>query len=157
MGHSKTMIGLLCVFVLSVTGSLAAVRGDQAMYVGGTITAIREKTEGKLVTSGDTVATFTAKKGSFTIPYQKISSLEYGQKAGRRIGVAVAVNPLFLLSKKRKHYLTVGFVDENGNKQGAVFEIGKGKVRSVTTVLETRSGKKIEFESDDAKKHFGGK
>lgn len=133
----------------------AAVRGDDAMYVGGTITAVPEKTEGKLDLASETEASFNAKKGSFSFAYAKITSLEYGQKAGRRIGAAVVVSPLFLLSKKRKHYLTVGFTDASGKAQGAVLEIGKDKVRTVITTLETRSGKKVEYESEEARKHAG--
>jgi len=127
------------------------------MYVGGTITVVPEKTEGRLDTSSASHAAFSAKKGSFEIPYEKITSIEYGQKAGRRVGVALAISPVALFSKKRKHFLSVAYTDDKGNKQGAVFEIAKGKVRDVASALETRSGKKIEFESEEARKHFEGK
>ena len=133
----------------------AAVRGDEAMYVGGTITSIPDKTEGRLDLTSDTEAKFNSKKGSFTVAYSRVTSLEYGQKAGRRVGVALAVNPLFLFSKKRRHYLTIGFTDENGKQQGAVLEIAKGKVRPALNTFETRSGKKVEYESEEAKKHAG--
>lgn len=126
------------------------------MYIGGTITVVPEKTEGKLDTSEAGHATFTAKKGVFRIPYASISSLEYGQKAGRRVGVALAISPVALLSKKRKHFLSIAFTDDQGNKQGAVFEVAKGRVRDVASIFEARSGKKIDFESEEAKKHFEG-
>jgi len=125
------------------------------MYVGGTIAAVPEKTEGKLDLSSENEATFTSKKGTFAFAYSRISSLEYGQKAGRRIGAAVVVSPLFLFSKKRKHFLTVGFSDDAGKQQGAVLEIGKNQVRSVLNRLESRSGKQVEYESAEAKKHVG--
>jgi hypothetical protein len=124
------------------------------MYVGGTLTAISEKTEGKLDLSSDSALVFTAKAGKITVPYKGLTSIEYGQKAGRRVGVALAVSPVALFSKKRKHYLSIAFSDEQGNKQGAVFEVAKGMIHSVVTNLETRSGKKVEFESEEAKKHF---
>jgi len=132
-----------------------AVRGDEAMYVGGTISSVREKTEGHLDLSSETEGRFEAKKGTFTFAYKKITSIEYGQKAGRRIGVALVVSPLFLLSKKRKHFLTIGFTDAAGKSQGAVLEVGKGHVRSVLSTLEARSGQKVEFESEEARKHAG--
>lgn len=135
--------------------ALAAVRGEEAMYVGGTITAVPEKSEGRLDLSGEKEARFNAKKGSFAFGYANITSLEYGQKAGRRVGVALAVSPLFLFSKKRKHFLTVGFKDESGKAQGAVLEVGKNNVRSVISTLETRSGTKVEYESEEAKKYVG--
>lgn len=140
--------------VISPLSVNAAVRGNEAQYVGGTMQQIAEKTEGKLDLSAADAAVFRCKKGDFKIPYKSISSLEYGQKAGRRVGVALAISPIALLSKKRKHFLSVAFVDETGGKQGAVFQLSKGNTHSVITTLETKSGKRVEFESDEAKKHY---
>lgn len=145
----------ILLMLVSDAAAVAAVRGDEAKYVGGTLSAIPEKTEGRLDTSGEKTAKFVWKKGETEIPFDKISSIEYGQKAGRRIGMAVAVSPLFLLSKKRKHYVTIGFTDSAGKQQGGVFELGKGKVRGILTTLENRSGKKVDFESEEAKKNLG--
>ena|SRR3972149_3504975 len=149
-----TVVFLLTSLCLALPSS-AAVRGKDAMYVGGTFTDIPEKTKGKFDLTGETVAVFTTKKNqTIWISYKAISSLEYGQKAGRRVGAAVVVSPLFLFSKKRKHYLTVNFADETGKEQAAVFELSKGSVHDTAGTLETRSGRKIEFESEDARKHF---
>ncbi len=94
------------------------------MYVGGTVTAVKENTEGKLGAAENTLV-FQYKSGKITIPYEQVNSLEYGQKAGRRLGLAVAISPLFLLSKKRKHYLTIGFLDENKKQQAACRSSGR--------------------------------
>jgi hypothetical protein len=88
-----------------------------------------------------------------------IVDLEYGQKAGRRVGAAVATTVLLgpiglltLLSKKRNHFLTIGVKDETGKDQVAVLELGKDIVRTTLPVVETRSGKKIEYQDDEARK-----
>ena len=133
----------------------AAVRGDEVMYVGGTLTDIPDRTEVKLDLESSTEAVFNSKKGSFRFLYANVGSLEYGQKAGRRVGVALVVNPLFLFSKKRRHYLTVGFKDADGQQQGAVLEVGKKHIRGVIDVLESRSGQKVEYESEEAREHVG--
>ena len=148
-----SLVGL-CVALLTPCLTRAAVRGNEAMYVGGTSANISEKTEGKLDLSDQSVGRFIAKKGEIAIPYAQITSLEYGQKAGRRVGVALAISPVALFSKKRRHYLTIGYSDAKGAKQGVVLELAKGTVHRVTSILETKSGKKVEFESGDAKKHF---
>ena len=141
------------VFAMPVEG---AVRGKGAKYVGGTVTGMPENAEGQLDLARDDAAVFTAKSGqTVSIMYKNVESLEYGQKAGRRVGVALAVSPLFLFSKKRKHFLSISFSDEQGRKQGAVFELAKGAVRDTLTTFETRSGKKIEYESEEARKHAG--
>src|SRR5215469_5186318 len=128
-----------------------AVRGDEARYVSGTLGGIDENTEGKLDLSGQFGMMFTTKKSTTAIPYQGIAFLDYGQKAGRRVAAAFAAGMVF---KKRKHYLTVTFIDEAGKNQYAVFELAKGIVNSVGTRLETRSGKKLAFDSEDARKRF---
>lgn len=125
------------------------------MYVGGTIASLPDRTNGNLDRSEQDAAIFRSKKGSFSIQYSKVTSLEYGQKAGRRVGVALVVNPLFLFSKKRKHFLTVGFSDDAGNPQGVVLEIGKKYVRAVLNTFETKSGHQVEYESEEARKHAG--
>jgi len=140
-----------CLLLESV--AVAAVRGKAAKYVGGTITELAENTDCTFEL-GDAAAVFKAKRGAtIAIPYKQIDSLEYGQKAGRRLGLALTVSILFIFSKKRKHFLTINFDDEAGKKQGAVFELSKGIVRETLTTLETQSGKKVEYESDEARKH----
>ena len=112
-----------------------------------TTTKVPEKTEGKLDLSQEAAAKFNWKKGEALIPYDKINSIEYGQKAGRRVGVAVMVSPIPLFSKKRKHYLTLGFNDAEGKPQGVVLELGKNTVRAALSTLEARTGRKVEYES----------
>lgn len=140
---------------VSMLPASAAVRGDEVRYVGGTL-PIQQDTEGKLeLTDGDLMKWFH-KKDQFEVPYESITSIEYGQKAGRRLGVAVMVSPVFLLSKKRKHFLSLGYKDAAGKNQAVVLELPKGLPRMVISVLEARSGMKCEYESEEAKKHVNG-
>jgi hypothetical protein len=134
----------------------AAVRGNEAMYVGGTIAALGPDTEGRLDTSDGKMIRFTSAKGGFEIPYDGITSLEYGQKAGRRLGVALATTMWALMSKKRRHFMTIGFKDANDQPQGVVLELPKGTPRFVIAILEARSGVKCDYESEEARKHVHG-
>jgi hypothetical protein len=124
------------------------------MYVGGTVSSIKEGTEGYTSAKADTAYTFTYNGGSLTIPYDQVDSLEYGQKAGRRVGVAIAITPFALFSKKRKHFLTISWKDENDKQQAAVLELGKDIVRTELATLEARTGRKIEYQDDEAR-HSG--
>lgn len=132
-----------------------AVRGDEVMYVGGTM-KVPEATEGDLETTDPKVLRFTSRKGSFEVPFDGITSIEYGQKAGRRLGVALVITVWALFSKKRKHFLTVGFKDANDQPQGIVLELPKRRPKSIITILEARSGVKCEYESEEARKHVHG-
>lgn len=154
MRRIATLILTLSLFGTPVPSQ--AVSGNHAKYIGGTLTALTENVEGTFTLSATTTE-FSPKKGpKLVIPYPKIESLEYGQKAGRRLGLGLAVSPLFLFSHKRKHFLTINFVDEAGKMQGAVFELSKGITRTTLSTLEARTGKKIDYESDEAKKYAEG-
>ena len=145
------LVALLCPAPL-----LAAVRGKEVMYVGGTIKSVPEATEGTLDTKDEKALVFTSPKGNFEIPYDRITSLEYGQKAGRRLGVAVVITVWALFSKKRGHFVTIGFTDEKNQPQGVVLEIPKGYTKTTLTILEVRSGRKVDYESEEARKHVHG-
>jgi len=144
----------VAVFLMLVVGlpAWAGLGTHDAMYVGGTVPNLKEKTEGKPVVSDNKQFVFKYKAGALEIPYDKIDSLEYGQKAGRRVGLAVAISPLFLLSHKRRHYLTVGYMDENQKQQAAVLELGKSVIHPTLSAMETKSGKKVEYQDDEARK-----
>lgn len=61
-----------------------------------------------------------------------------------------------LFSKKRRHFLTVGFKDDSDKQQAAVFELGKDIVRVTLASLEARTGRKIEYEDEEARKSGRG-
>lgn len=141
--------------LLSFVAPLAAVGSREAEYIGGTIAGLEEGTEGRFITTDPDHLRFEPKKKgqpAVQVPYSSVTSLEYGQKAGRRVAVAVFVNPLALFSKKRKHFLTVSFNDSTGKEQAMVLELGKDIIRTALTVVETRSGKAIEYQDDEARK-----
>ena len=152
----KTVALLLILTFAGLPLAESSVKSGEVMYVGGTIAGLPEATMGRLDTNSEKVLQFDSPKGKFEIAYENVTSLEYGQKAGRRLGVALTITIWALLSKKRKHFLTIGFTDANEKPQGVVLEIPKGTAKSFITILEVRSGKKVEYESEEAKKHVHG-
>jgi hypothetical protein len=87
---------VLALVVLQSSLSFGAVRGEEVKYVGGTLSAIPQETEGHLDINNEMTLKFTCKKGAFEVPYENITSLEFGQKAGRRLGVGIMVTPFAL-------------------------------------------------------------
>ena len=152
--HRSSSVALVC---LLLSTPLLAVDGDKAQYVGGTIQSLKEKTDGRFITSDDKALSFAPSKGAAVqIPYEAITELEYGQKAGRRVAVGVLISPLALFSKKRNHYLTITYKDDAGKEQAGVFELGKDIVRTTLKILETRSHREIQYQDDEARKSIGG-
>ena len=153
----KKKLAVLLIFAFMFESlAWAGLSSDKTMYVGGTVTTIKEGTEGTSSAKDENVFLFNYQGGKLEVPYERINDLEYGQKAGRRLGVAIAVTWVALFSKKRKHFLTVGYKDENDKQQAAVFELGKNVVRVTLASLEARTGKKIEYEDDEARKSGRG-
>ena len=136
---------------LMQSAAFAGLSSDKAMYVGGTVNTIKEGTEGSLSAKDERVMTFSYEGKTLSVPYDRINDLEYGQKAGRRLGVAIAITWMALFSKKRKHFLTIGFTDENDKQQAAVFELGKNTVRVTLATLEARTGRKVDYEDEEAR------
>ncbi len=152
----RTVAAVLCFLFLIEPVMWAGLGSEKAMYVGGTVSSLKEGTEGTASAKDEKVFVFQHAGGKLEVPYDRINDLEYGQKAGRRVGVAIAVTWVALFSKKRKHFLTLGFKDENDKQQAAVFELGKNIVRVTLASLEARTGRKVDYEDDEARKSGRG-
>lgn len=142
---------LVCVFAFDFA-AVAGLGSDKTAYIGGTENQIKDGTEGVSSAKDEKKFTFEYKGGSLEIPYEQVNDLEYGQKAGRRLGLALTVSPWLLLSKKRKHFLTVGWKDEQDKQHAAVFELGKSITRTTIATMEARTGRKVDYQDDEARK-----
>lgn len=142
---------LVCVFVLDFA-AFAGIGNDKTQYVGGTENQIKDGAEGQSSAKDEKNFVFEYKGGNLAIPYSQIDDLEYGQKAGRRLGLALTISPWLLFSKKRKHFLTVGWKDEQDKQHAAVFQLGKSIIRTTIATLEARTGKKVDYQDDEARK-----
>jgi hypothetical protein len=153
----KKVIALsLCLAIAS--SASAGVGGDKAAYRAGTVASMKEGFEATANLKRPDAFTF----GTLTIPYDKIQSIEYGQEAGRRVGAAIAtavllspVGLFMLFSKKRKHMVSLTWTNAEGKTDAAVLEFGKNAIRGALKILEARSGKQIEYESEDARANIG--
>lgn len=132
---------------------LAGVPSKKAVYRGGTLPSPKPPAQGEVSVTDTQEFVFRHRSGELRVPYDAVNSLEYGQKTGRRLGLSIALSPLFLLSKKRRHYLTLGFLDAASSQQQAmIFELGKDIVRITLAGLEAQTGLRVEFEDEEARR-----
>lgn len=166
----KIFVSIVLIIALFMpTTAMAGLGSKKAAYIGGTtksnvFPSAKINVVGRF-TGDDQVLRFIPDKKNLpahTIPYGQIIDIEYGQKVGRRVGAAVAttilISPIglvMLFSKKRKHYVTIGFTDDNGIEQVSIFELGKDLVRITLPYLKARSGKDIIYQDEEAKKLAG--
>jgi hypothetical protein len=151
-GSLATRLTVLCGLFAAI--SAAGESGARAAYVGGTVAGVGNRVQGLILTTDDNRFYFEAKAMTVQVPYENINLLEYGQKASRRYAMAIVISPMLLLSKKRSHFLTVGFTDEQGKQQALVFQLDKNDVRAVLAGLEARTGLKVQ-QDDEARKGKG--
>jgi hypothetical protein len=168
----KAIIITLIICIALNIPVIAGIGGKKAAYYGGTmkekfLPEAKDPVEGTLNTGDEKELKFQCKWKKtdkvYSIPYDQFIDIEYGQKAGRRVGTAVATTVLLgpiglisLFSKKRKHFVTIGYKDADGKEQVAAFELGKDIVRTTLPILEARSGKKIQYQDEEAKKSGKG-
>ena len=161
---------LILICALTVHSAFAGLNRNKARYIGGTTTTLPVQSVGLLSATDEHHLTFDYEQGkapdktkfpsgSFSLPYSDITAIGYGQHASLRIGQTIALAAvagvgglLLLLSKSKSHYLTFEYTDIQGNKQAAVFEVGKDTIRPLLSSLETRTGKTVAYEADPTNK-----
>jgi hypothetical protein len=129
--------------------------GARAELTGSTVPDFPTKCDVRIDLTGDGEALFITRRLTLHVPYEKVNTVEYGQHVGRRYAEAILISPLMLLSKSRKHFVTVGYTDANGRQQALVFQVNKSDVRAVLAGLEAKTGRKIEYTDDDARRGRG--
>jgi len=148
----RWMKGLAAVAALCLS---AADNGSRAEYVGGTLSALPSNTDGRVSTVDGGSFEFRSRPAMIRVPYDRINLLEYGQNVSRRYAMAILISPVLILSKKRAHFLTVGYTDDAGQQQAMVLRLDKGIVRVVLATLEARTGRKVQYQDVEARKAAG--
>jgi hypothetical protein len=142
---------LACCLVAALLATSAfAVKRGEAKFIGGSITSIEEDAEGPIDLTNEKRLTFLPKNSAMLeIPWDRVSQLEYGQKVARRKMTG-------LLSKSRKHYVTITYQDSAKREQAVVLEFDHDDIRMVLASLKARTLQTIVFQDEEAKKEMGG-
>jgi hypothetical protein len=126
--------------------------GFKVQCAGGTLALATSKLFTRLTLTDAAELVYVCGKTEFRTPYSRIETVEYGQSVSRRYAAAVLISPILLLSKERRHFVTLGFVDERGAQQAMVFRVDKTDIRPLLAGLEARTGRRIEYQDDEARK-----
>ena len=140
----------LSAFALALS-ALAAAPGYHAQVVGGTVPgAAKSKT--RLDLSSTEAMVLRSAQIAIRIDYRKINTVEYGQNVSRRYTEAILISPVLLLAKSRKHFVTLGYLDDASQQQALVLRVDKGDIRSFLASLEARTGRRVEYQDNEARK-----
>ncbi|MBX9604251.1 MAG: hypothetical protein K2X35_24820 [Bryobacteraceae bacterium] len=145
-------MGLLVRILLLIAAAGCPAAAARAEHMGGTVSDIVPGDSGSLDVADQQYLVFFSGKKQWRVDYQQIRVIEYGQKVDRRLLLGALISPMFLLSKSRRHFLTLGFHDERGRDQAIVFRVSKDDIRALLVSLETRTGRRVEFQDEEARK-----
>lgn len=138
---------VLCLLALNAADS-------KAEFVGGTVDDFKRGQDGMLQLDKVDEMSFGNRTRKLSIPYSQVRSIEYGQKVDRRYLSAILISPMFLLSKKRDHFLTIHYRDAGGHDQAMVLRLPKTSVRPTLASLEARTGLRVKVQDDEARKAY---
>src|SRR5438552_2732908 len=97
--------------VLAISAAHPAVK---AQLVGGTVAGMEPRGSANLDLTGQESLVLRCGKITLNVPYAKVNTVEYGQTVSRRYAEAILISPVLLLAKSRKHFVTLGYLDESG-------------------------------------------
>ncbi|HLI85847.1 MAG TPA: hypothetical protein VKV17_18180 [Bryobacteraceae bacterium] len=147
----RLCLGLVGTMLL--TGAApAAEPGFHTELVGSTIPGITARNSAQIDLSEMGALVLRSGREEVRIPYLRIEALEYGQNVSRRYVAAVLISPALLLAKSRKHFVTIEYKDNEDKQQALVFRVNKGDVRPLLASLEARTGRRVDYQDDDARR-----
>jgi hypothetical protein len=140
------LVAVLCVLI-----PMTAVANDgsyKVSYDGGSISEAKAGTSAKLFIEANQIRLAKGETELATVPTSAVTEISYGEDVHRRVGAAIGlavvsfgVGALMALSKSKKHYVGITWVD--GDKKGGfVMQCDKSDYRGVLLGLEGVTGKK---------------
>jgi hypothetical protein len=140
------LIAVLCVLIPAT-----AVANDgsyKVAYDGGSISEAKSGTSAQIFIETNLIRLAKGKTDLVTVPASAVTEISYGEDVHRRVGAAIGlavvsfgVGALMALSKSKKHYVGITWVD--GDKKGGfVMQCDKSDYRGVLLGLEGVTGKK---------------
>ncbi len=143
----KTLIAVFLCLAIPLT-VLAGDNGYKVNYDGGSIPDIKAGTGMKLYIDANQIRLVKDKTEVMTIPAASVTEISYGQDVHRRVGAAIGlavvslgIGALMALTKSKKHYVGLTWVD--GDKKGGfAMQCDKNDYRGVLAGLEGVTGKK---------------
>lgn len=133
----KKLLGF-CMLV-ALTLAAWAVEDGQVVYIGGTVSALKEGAIGSLDTSSEKILALQAAGGKLVIPYAGIESYQYSHELARHLGVLPAIGVGLVRRRQQRHYFRITYRDESGASQVAVLEVSKHAPPILLAILHSRA------------------
>lgn len=127
-------VAMILTFVLPLT----IVEGEQVEYIGGTVPGIKNETMGTFDTTQEQALVFNHPGGRLVIPYAKVTSFRYEDRASYEPGVILGLLVELLKEPRRQHFLHLSYSDDGGVMQVVTFEVAKERPLTLVPLIESR-------------------
>jgi hypothetical protein len=144
----RTLVVLLALSSLLQAGG----PGNRVLYVGGTVAGVPSHSSADIDVRDEGALSLHLRDKAISVAWSDVSNIEYGLHVDRRYLEAILISPLFLIAKKRSHFLTIDYRDGDGHQQAVVLEVSKGDIRQLLVSLEARTGRRVEYQDEEARK-----
>ena len=134
----RRRLAIVCLLLVIGTPTLAG-EEETVIYVGGTVTNLKEGAHGSLETKSQAELTFESAGNHLAIPFAKIDAYEYSQQLAHHLGVLPAIGVGQLKKRQHKHFFRVVYRDDEGAPQVAIFEVPKKMPRTLLAILQSRA------------------
>ena len=130
---------VVLMLVLSLATHAFAVSGSEVMYVGGSVSALNAGDIGTFDTTPPQELAFASNGKKLSVAYSKLMRIEYHKEVAVHLGVAPAIVVGLIKKREERHFITLTFADEAGQRQAAVFEVSKSAPQSLLPILAARA------------------
>src|SRR5580704_17040237 len=117
----RTLVVLLALSSLLQAGG----PGNRVLYVGGTIAGVPSHSSAAIDVRDENTLSLQLRDKPVLVAWRDVNNIEYGLHVDRRYVEAILISPLFLIAKRRTHFLTIGYTDREGHQQAVVLEVSK--------------------------------
>ena len=99
-----------------------------------------------LIFTSDSIIVKARKKPSefAEIPYGSVESVVYERSTHARIKTAILISPMALLSKGKKHWLTITYLNGDESQGFALLKLDKKEYRRILAVTAAKTGRDVE-------------
>ena len=99
-----------------------------------------------LIFTSDSIIVKARKKPSefAEIPYGSVESVVYERSTHARIKTAILISPLALLSKGKKHWLTITYYNDDGSQSFVLLKLDKKEYRRILATAEVKTDRNVE-------------
>lgn len=131
-------IGLMTVVALAGARLWAADSAD-VTYRSGTVPGMKEGDAGKLDMTMADALKFQAGVAELSVPYEKVTRIEYREQNRFRLGVVGTIVVGMLKAREKVRTVTITWMDDKDTANVATFEMPKEKVAGLLDVLKART------------------